>query len=438
MEKKTIGGLIAALRRANGMTQKELAEKLNVSDKTVSRWECDDGLPELSLVPVIAEVFGITCDELLSGTRRSPQQREQDAVGSEQLQEKSDKQRVRILKKSTSQYKLLSWIAAGVSIVGFVIAVIINFGFLNAVLAFGAAMILFVAAVIVQAAAVNRAFLAVDDAQLPDEMLYPYNRNVVKTAEFSFGLTAILFASVCPLLFVLGSNFQSSSGLNADSFLLCGGIAAAAVLIPVFFICRRCNASCIEKGLWKLEEKEEAKYRHNTRLQNIVCGSLAGVLLVTALLHVLLAQPAALKEGTVFNDYESFVEFMERDEKCDRNGNLIPKTTENSPVPSEKAENDTAIWYDENGNEITEEQALTRQLTDIDGNVVCTYLERNENYSGMTYTPKKGTVLPITVYTRQDWQKAREKAAQFHVIFAVIYIAQVSTAAVVYQKKRKV
>ena len=42
MEKKTIGSFIAALRRANGLTQKELAEKLNVSDKAVSRWERDE------------------------------------------------------------------------------------------------------------------------------------------------------------------------------------------------------------------------------------------------------------------------------------------------------------------------------------------------------------------------------------------------------------
>ena len=37
MERKTIGGFIAALRKANGMPQKDLAEKLNVSDKTISR-----------------------------------------------------------------------------------------------------------------------------------------------------------------------------------------------------------------------------------------------------------------------------------------------------------------------------------------------------------------------------------------------------------------
>ncbi len=84
MEKKTMGSFLAALRRANGMTQKELAERLNVSDKSVSRWERDDGAPDLALIPVIAEVFGVTCDELLRGERaaagegraRSPRQRQ--------------------------------------------------------------------------------------------------------------------------------------------------------------------------------------------------------------------------------------------------------------------------------------------------------------------------------------------------------------------------
>lgn len=75
METRTIGKFIATLRKASGMTQKELAEKLNVSDKSVSRWERDEGAPDLSLIPVIAEVFGVTCDELLRGERRSPAER---------------------------------------------------------------------------------------------------------------------------------------------------------------------------------------------------------------------------------------------------------------------------------------------------------------------------------------------------------------------------
>ena len=75
MEKKTIGGFISTLRKANGMTQKELAERLNVSDKTISRWERDDGAPDLALIPVIAEIFNVTCDELLRGERKSPTER---------------------------------------------------------------------------------------------------------------------------------------------------------------------------------------------------------------------------------------------------------------------------------------------------------------------------------------------------------------------------
>lgn len=65
MERKTIGSFIAALRKANGMTQKELADRLPVSDKAVSRWERDECAPDISLIPVIAELFGVTSDELL-------------------------------------------------------------------------------------------------------------------------------------------------------------------------------------------------------------------------------------------------------------------------------------------------------------------------------------------------------------------------------------
>lgn len=67
MDKKTIGQFIAILRKANGMTQKQLAEKLNVTDKTVSRWERDESAPDLMLIPVIADIFQITSDELLRG-----------------------------------------------------------------------------------------------------------------------------------------------------------------------------------------------------------------------------------------------------------------------------------------------------------------------------------------------------------------------------------
>ena len=54
MERKTIGAFLSALRKANGMTQQEVADKLNVSNKTVSKWERDEGYPEIMMLPAIA------------------------------------------------------------------------------------------------------------------------------------------------------------------------------------------------------------------------------------------------------------------------------------------------------------------------------------------------------------------------------------------------
>ncbi len=69
MEKKTMGSFMAALRKANGLTQQQVADRLNVSNKTVSKWECDDGYPEITILPAIAELYGVTVDELLRGER---------------------------------------------------------------------------------------------------------------------------------------------------------------------------------------------------------------------------------------------------------------------------------------------------------------------------------------------------------------------------------
>lgn len=69
MDQEKIGLFIASLRREAGLTQRELAEKLCVSDKAISKWECGKGLPEVSLMLPLCRVLGITVNELLSGER---------------------------------------------------------------------------------------------------------------------------------------------------------------------------------------------------------------------------------------------------------------------------------------------------------------------------------------------------------------------------------
>ncbi len=65
MDSKTFGKTIADLRKEKGMTQAELAEKLGVTDKAVSKWERDLSYPDTALLPRIAELFGLSVDDLM-------------------------------------------------------------------------------------------------------------------------------------------------------------------------------------------------------------------------------------------------------------------------------------------------------------------------------------------------------------------------------------
>lgn len=67
MNAKETGALIAALRREKGTTQKQLAEKIGVTDKAVSRWETGKGFPDTALLKPLAEELGISVGELLAG-----------------------------------------------------------------------------------------------------------------------------------------------------------------------------------------------------------------------------------------------------------------------------------------------------------------------------------------------------------------------------------
>lgn len=68
-DKEKIGQFILKLRKEKGFTQKELAEKLAVSDKAISKWETGVGMPDVSMLIPIASVFEITVTELLKGER---------------------------------------------------------------------------------------------------------------------------------------------------------------------------------------------------------------------------------------------------------------------------------------------------------------------------------------------------------------------------------
>ena len=80
MDQKKIGSFIAARRKDNGLTQSQLAEKLGITDKAVSKWETGKSMPDLSLFCPLCDLLHITLNELLSG----------EFISDENLKEKSN------------------------------------------------------------------------------------------------------------------------------------------------------------------------------------------------------------------------------------------------------------------------------------------------------------------------------------------------------------
>jgi len=75
MDQEKIGFLLRTLRRQKNMTQKQLAERLGLSGKTVSKWECGQGCPDLSVLPELAAILGVSMEDLLSGQLPKPELR---------------------------------------------------------------------------------------------------------------------------------------------------------------------------------------------------------------------------------------------------------------------------------------------------------------------------------------------------------------------------
>lgn len=69
MNQEEIGKFISKLRKEKNMTQQELAEKLNVTDRTISNWETGRRLPDISILKELSVIFSVTIDEIIYGKK---------------------------------------------------------------------------------------------------------------------------------------------------------------------------------------------------------------------------------------------------------------------------------------------------------------------------------------------------------------------------------
>ena len=77
MDQIKAGAFLKELRKEKGITQEQLAEKLGVSGRTISRWETGNNMPDISLLVEIAEYFDVSIPEIIKGERKSEEMKEE-------------------------------------------------------------------------------------------------------------------------------------------------------------------------------------------------------------------------------------------------------------------------------------------------------------------------------------------------------------------------
>lgn len=119
MDLNKIGKFISEERKKKNYTQKQLADILNVSDRTISKWECGKGFPEISLLQPLCEELGISVNELLSGER----------LDNEKYMKKAEQNMIHLVeeKKENGTKLILILLMGIISIISFVtITVVVN------------------------------------------------------------------------------------------------------------------------------------------------------------------------------------------------------------------------------------------------------------------------------------------------------------------------
>lgn len=122
MEQNMIGKFISTCRKEKGFTQMQLAEKLNITNRAVSKWETGKSMPDASIMLELCEILGITVNELLSGER----------IKMEDYKKKAEENLIELQakkEKAQKDFDFMSKILITVFLLFFVLNMVLNFYF---------------------------------------------------------------------------------------------------------------------------------------------------------------------------------------------------------------------------------------------------------------------------------------------------------------------
>ncbi len=98
MDQIKIGAFLKTLRKEKNLTQEQLAERLGVSNRTVSRWETGNNMPDISLLTEISEFYDVSIPELINGERKSENMREEDKEIAETMSDYATAEKEKLVK----------------------------------------------------------------------------------------------------------------------------------------------------------------------------------------------------------------------------------------------------------------------------------------------------------------------------------------------------
>lgn len=412
MEKKTIGAFIAVLRKSKGMTQKELGEVLGVSDKAISRWERDECAPDISMIPVIADLFGVTADELLRGEKAA-------GAITPAAEIKSERTAKYLIRTTVTRFRTKSLIAFGTAAVGLTLAAVLNYGVLRAYLAFGIALIFLIVSTVCEIVfAVNAvSSLTLDDEE--NDQIGQGKATVIRTAALILGFNLAAVLACVPLLFAGNAYYGllfSTWGVYGLAGFALGGLLAFAVYQAV-------RPSLLPK----IASEKNAVRIANAKLAKKITVITLIVMLLTGAVQLGLATAdfTLYTKGTYFENLDEFVAFME-----------TPYSGETVTMQAGGDSVSIAVIEEPISGDESYEDCYQDELIDEDGNFLCAFSNRNESVRRYDVKKNSDGSIGVRVYTHDDYYEASRRKTILNFCFILLYFAEIVAALLIYLKKK--
>ena len=350
----------------------------NISDKAVSRWERDESAPDITLIPVLADLFDVTCDELLRGERSSKE-------SFKETPEKKERRMNVLINKSRHRFYAFSLISAGLTGLGFLFAVVCNSLLHMARLGFYCALGSFLVAGIAQAVVYFIFTGEIETDKIENESYLEYKRQL-RDISLKIGYGIIIVLAICLPLFQFGkvsfteymTQLTEIMGLEYET-----GAGGATEYL-----------SSISIGL---QPKTWLLY-------GSIYGAIAAVLCGLSNFLVRYSDMKSCRFQVTEDDFSKCME-------------TIPKDMWKGTVDLRK-----------------QLDKYHRTLYGDQGELLCEYTLYNDSVIHIEYGANNK--LPITTYTEEDYLLATQKADDLMWIWSVIAVLESAIVFVIYFARR--